>query len=63
MEALQILKQKLSRRKTILIYKVPENILRNQITSRIPCSNTRPAVQNFVRIYLELSLKLSLIYY
>jgi hypothetical protein len=29
-----------------LIYKVPENIFRDQITSRTPCNNTRPAIQN-----------------
>jgi hypothetical protein len=45
-EALQTSKQKLSRQKVVLIYKIPENILRDQITSRTPCSNTRPTVQN-----------------
>jgi hypothetical protein len=45
-EALQTSKQKLSRRRAISIYKIPENILRDRITSRIPCNNTRPAVQN-----------------
>jgi hypothetical protein len=46
MEVFQTSKQKLSRRKTISIYKVPENILRDRIASRTPCSNTRPTVQN-----------------
>jgi hypothetical protein len=45
-EALQTSKQKLSRRKAVSIYKIPENILRNRITSRTPRNNTRPAVQN-----------------
>jgi hypothetical protein len=39
-EALQTSKQKLSRRKAASIYKIPENIFRNRITSRTPCSNT-----------------------
>jgi hypothetical protein len=47
-EALQTSKQKLSRRRTISIYKVPENILRDRIASRTPCSNTRPTVQNLI---------------
>jgi hypothetical protein len=45
-EALQTSKQKLSRRRAISIYKVPENILRDRITSRTPCNNTRPIIQN-----------------
>jgi hypothetical protein len=45
-EALQTSKQKLSRRRAISIYKVPENILRDRITNRTPCNNTRPIVQN-----------------
>jgi hypothetical protein len=45
-EAFQTSKQKLNRRRVISIYKVPENIFRNRITSRTPCSNTRFAVQN-----------------
>jgi hypothetical protein len=45
-ETLQTSKQKLSRQKTILIYKIPENIFYDRITSRIPYSNTRPTVQN-----------------
>jgi hypothetical protein len=45
-EALQTLKQKLNRQKAALIYKIPENIFHNRITSRTPCSNTRPTVQN-----------------
>jgi hypothetical protein len=43
-EALQTSKQKLSRRRAASIYKVPENILRDRITSRTPYSNTRPTV-------------------
>jgi hypothetical protein len=39
-EALQTSKQKLSRRRAVLIYKVPENIFRDRITSRTPYSNT-----------------------
>jgi hypothetical protein len=45
-EALQTSKQKLSWRKAISIYKIPENIFCDRITSRTPCSNTRPIVQN-----------------
>jgi hypothetical protein len=45
-EALQTLKQKLSRQRIISIYKIPENIFYDRITSRIPCNNTRPTVQN-----------------
>jgi hypothetical protein len=45
-EAFQTSKQKLSRRRIISIYKIPENIFRDRITSRTPCSNTRPIVQN-----------------
>jgi hypothetical protein len=45
-EALQTSKQKLSRRRATSIYKIPENIFYDQITSRIPCSNTRPIIQN-----------------
>jgi uncharacterized protein YoaH (UPF0181 family) len=29
-----------------LIYKIPENIFYNRITSQTPCNNTRPAIQN-----------------
>jgi hypothetical protein len=29
-----------------LIYKIPENIFRDQITSRTPYNNTRPTIQN-----------------
>jgi hypothetical protein len=49
MEALQISKQKLSQQRTTSIYKVPENIFRDQITSRTPCNNTRPAIQNLTK--------------
>jgi hypothetical protein len=45
-ETLQTSKQKLSRRRIILIYKIPESIFRDRITSRTPCSNTRPVIQN-----------------
>jgi hypothetical protein len=45
-EALQTSKQKLSRRRVVSIYKVPENTFCDRITSRIPRSNTRPIVQN-----------------
>jgi hypothetical protein len=45
-EALQTSKQKLNRRRAASIYKVPENIFRDRITSRTPCSNTRPTIQN-----------------
>jgi hypothetical protein len=31
-----------------LIYKVPENIFHDRITSRTPCNNTRPIVQNLI---------------
>jgi hypothetical protein len=45
-ETLQTSKQKLSRRRVISIYKIPKNIFYNRITSRTPCSNTRPIIQN-----------------
>jgi hypothetical protein len=45
-EVLQISKQKLSRRRVVSIYKIPESILRDRITSRTPYSNTRPIIQN-----------------
>jgi hypothetical protein len=45
-EALQISKQKLSRQRIISIYKIPESIFYDRITSRTPYSNTRPTVQN-----------------
>jgi hypothetical protein len=49
-KAFQTSKQKLSRQRTISIYKIPENIFRDQIVSRIPYSNTRPIVQNLTEI-------------
>jgi hypothetical protein len=45
-ETLQTSKQKLNRRRAALIYKVPENIFYDRITSRTPCNNTRPTIQN-----------------
>jgi hypothetical protein len=47
-KALQTSKQKLSRRRAILIYKVPENIFRDRIASRTPYNNTRPTIQNLI---------------
>jgi hypothetical protein len=45
-EVFQTSKQKLSRRRVVSIYKIPENIFRDRITGRTPCNNTRPTVQN-----------------
>jgi len=42
--------KKLSRRKAAKTYNIPKTILHNRIAGRIPCSNTRSAVQNLTKL-------------